>query len=149
LAIDHQLGPTAFDLLAWAALALLVIRVGRTGDSRWWLAAGAVAGVGLANKHSIGFLGAAVFIGALLSGGWRRVCNRWFLGGVLVAAAFTIPDLWWQAGHHWPTIAMTRALNQENGGVGNIGNWVAGQVIMVSLALVPVWLLGLRFLWRS
>ena len=37
LAIDHLFGPTAFDVLAWAGLALVVARIGRTGDTRWWL----------------------------------------------------------------------------------------------------------------
>ena len=40
LAIDHLFGPTAFDVLAWAGLAFIVARIGRTGDCRWWLAAG-------------------------------------------------------------------------------------------------------------
>ena len=46
VAADHLDGPTAIDMLAWAALALVVVRVGRTGDPRWWLAGGAVLGVG-------------------------------------------------------------------------------------------------------
>ncbi len=149
LAIDHLAGPTAFDVLAWAGLALVVARIGRTGDSRWWLAGGVVLGLGLANKHSVGFFGLAVFIGALLSGGHRLVLNRWFAAGVLIAALFTIPDLWWQAQHQWATIAMTRQLNQENGGLGNIPSWIFGQLIMSAVALIWVWLAGLRFLWRS
>ncbi|MGH3157573.1 MAG: hypothetical protein ACRDNF_13470 [Streptosporangiaceae bacterium] len=67
----------------------------------------------------------------------------------MIAAAITIPDIWWQAQHQWATIAMTRELNQENGGLGNIGSWVIGQVIMTTVALLWVWLAGLRFLWRS
>ncbi len=149
LAADHLAGPTAFDVLAWAGLALLVARIGRTGDTRWWLAGGLVLGLGLANKHSVGFFAVTLFIGALLSGGRRLVGNRWFLAGAVIAAAFTIPDIWWQAQHQWATIAMTRALNQQNGGLGNISNWVIGQVIMTAVALVWVWAAGLRFLWRS
>jgi 4-amino-4-deoxy-L-arabinose transferase-like glycosyltransferase len=149
LAIDHLAGPTAFDVLAWAALALIVARIGRTGDCRWWLAGGLVLGLGLANKHSVGFFAVALLVGALLSGGRRLVVNRWFLAGAVIAAAFTVPDIWWQAQHQWATIAMTRALNQENGGLGNISSWVMGQVIMAAVALVWVWLAGLRFLWRS
>jgi 4-amino-4-deoxy-L-arabinose transferase-like glycosyltransferase len=149
LAADHLFGPTAFDVLAWAGLALIVARIGRTGDTRWWLAGGLVAGLGLANKHSIGFFAVALLAGALLSGGRRLVLNRWFAAGAMIAAAFTIPDIWWQAHHQWATIAMTRALNQENGGLGNIGNWLTGQLLMASLALVWVWAAGLPFLWRS
>jgi hypothetical protein len=149
LAIDHLAGPTAYDILAWAALALVVIRIGRTGDPRWWLAAGAILGAGLANKHSIGFFALALVVGALLSGGWRALATWWFLGGFAIAAVFTIPDLWWQAQHGWATITMTQNLNQENGGPGNIHNWVTGQLVMTSLALIWVWIAGLRFLWRS
>ncbi|MGH9169752.1 MAG: hypothetical protein ACRD0Z_02600 [Acidimicrobiales bacterium] len=106
-------------------------------------------GLGLANKHSIGFFAVAIFLGALLSGGRRLVLNRWFLVGALIACCFTIPDVWWQSLHGWPTIAMTRVLNQENGGPGNIGSWIGGQFVMTAVALIGVWLAGLRFLWRS
>ena len=149
LAIDHLAGPTAFDVLAWASLAFVVARIGRTGDPRWWLLGGVILGLGLANKHSVGFFGLAVFFGALLSGGRRLVLNRWFLAGFLVAVLFTIPDIWWQAQHDWATIAMTRSLNQENGGLGNIPSWIVGQLLMTAVALAPVWLIGLRFLWRA
>jgi hypothetical protein len=71
------------------------------------------------------------------------------VAGAVIAAACTVPDLWWQAQHRWATIAMTQALNRENGGLGNIGTWVAGQLVIVTLALVWVWLAGLVFLWRS
>lgn len=149
LGADHLMGPTSIDLLAWASLALCVLRVERTGDNRWWLAAGAVLGLGLANKHSVGFFALAIFIGALAGGGRRLVLNRWFLAGALTAGVFTVPDLWWQATHGWATIAMTRQLNASNGGTGKIATWVAGQLIMATLALLWVWVAGLASLWRS
>src|ERR1019366_835208 len=37
----------------------------------------------------------------------------------------------------------------ENGGVGNISTWVIGQLLMVNIALAWVWIVGIRFLWRS
>ena len=145
----HVANTTAYELLAWAGLALIVARIGRTGDCRWWLAGGLVVGLGLADDHSAGFFAVALFIGALLSGGRRMVLNRWFAAGAAIAVAFEVPDLWWQAQHQWATIAMTHVLNQENGGLPNIGTWVIGQLGLVTLALVWVWVAGLRFLWRS
>jgi 4-amino-4-deoxy-L-arabinose transferase-like glycosyltransferase len=146
---DHLFGPTAFDILAWAALALVVARIGRTGDVRWWLAGGLVLGLGLANKHSVGFFAVALVIGIFLSGGRRLVLNRWFVFGAAIAVAFTVPDIWWQAQHQWATIGMSHALAQENGGLGNIAGFVIGQLIMSAVAMVVVWVAGLRFLWRS
>lgn len=115
LGAGHLLDTTAFDILAWAGLAFIAARIGRTGDARWWLAGGMILSLGLANKHSVGFFAVALSIGALLSGERRLVWNRWFAAGAVIAAAFTIPDIWWQAQHQWATIAMTRVLNQENG----------------------------------
>src|SRR6266511_3648805 len=140
---------TAYAVLALAALALIVARIGRTGDCRWWLVAGLVAGLGVADNHQPGFFALAVVIGALLSGGRRLVFNRWFVAGAGIAVAFVVPDIWWQAQHEWATIAMTRQLNRNNGGLLNIGVWVIGQLFLVSLALVWVWVAGLRLLWRS
>ena len=107
-----------------------------------------ILGVGLANKHSIGFFGLAVVIGVLLSGG-RPLRNRYFVAGVAVAAIFCLPDLWWQATHGWATIDMTHALARENGGFGNGVSFVFSQLFMASPILIPMWLLGLRSLWRS
>jgi hypothetical protein len=87
---------------------------------------------------------AALVVGALLSGGWRLVWNRWFAFGALIAVAFTIPDIWWQAQHQWATVTMTQELNQANGGLGNVGTWVTGQLIIVSLALAQPRLPGRR-----
>jgi hypothetical protein len=149
LGADHILDTTPFDILAWAGLALVVARIGRTGEWRWWLVGGGVLGLGLTNKHSVGFFALALLAGALLSGGRQLVFNRWFAGGALIAAAFTVPDIWWQAQHDWATIAMTHVLNQENGGAKNIATWVVGQLLMTALPMVLVWFAGLRFLWRS
>jgi Dolichyl-phosphate-mannose-protein mannosyltransferase len=140
---------TPYELLAWAGLALVVVRIGRTGDCRWWLAGGLVAGLGVADDHSMSFFAIAVVIGALLSGGRKMIWNRWFLAGAVIAVAFEVPDLWWQAQHGWATIAMTEALHRENGGWINIGTWIAGQLVPVALSLAWVWVIGLWCLWRS
>ena len=121
---------------------------GWTGDCRWWLAGGLVAGLGVADDHSMSFFAIAVVIGALLSGGRPMIWNRWFLAGVVIAVAFEVPDLWWQAQHQWATIAMTHALNRENGGLADIGTWVAGQLGMVTLARW-FWWPGCGSWWRS
>lgn len=149
LGAGHLMGPTAFDIMAWGALALVVVRIGRTEDPRWWVIGGLVLGLGLANKHSIGFFVVAMAAGVVLSGGWRLLWNRWFAIGAVIAACFTVPDVWWQATHGWATITMTRHLNEENGGLGNVGNWVLGQLFMVSLAVAWMWMAALPFLWRS
>jgi 4-amino-4-deoxy-L-arabinose transferase-like glycosyltransferase len=146
---SHVLDTTSFDLLAWSALALVVARIGRTGSTRLWVPAGAILGIGLTNKHSIGFFALALVAGILLSGGRSLLASRYFVIGALVAVAFTLPDLWWQSQHGWATIAMTHALAQEDGGLSNVAGFAVDQVLMAVPVLIGVWIGGLRFLWRS
>jgi 4-amino-4-deoxy-L-arabinose transferase-like glycosyltransferase len=146
---SHVANTTAYLFLAWAGLALVVARIGRTGEARWWLVGGLVAGLGMADNHLMAFFALAIVIGVLLSGGGRLLLNRWFVSGVAIAAACTVPDIWWQATHGWAAVAMTHALNRENGGAANIAAWVIGQFLLVALALIWVWVAGLVRLWRS
>lgn len=149
LGAGHLHGPTAYDLLAWAAFALFVVRLGRTGDPRWWVPAGVVAGLGLANKHSIGFFVAAVLVGLVVFGERRLFRSWWFLVGAVIVVLCALPDIIWQAGHHWATIDMTRRLNQKYGGPAGFALFVPAQLVMVSPALIGVWIAGLWALWRA
>src|SRR6202040_1495321 len=49
----------AFEILFWMVCVFALIRVVRTRDSRWWVAFGVFAGLGLENKHSTLLFGAA------------------------------------------------------------------------------------------
>src|SRR6266508_15271 len=143
--------PVLAPLLARVSLTLFGVSL---PGLRLWPALAAwatvlVIGLGLADNHQLGFFALALIIGALLSGGRRLVVNRWFAAGAAIAAAFVVPDIWWQAQHQWATIAMTRQLNRENGGLLNIPVFVIGQLFLVTLALAWVWVAGLRLLWRS
>jgi 4-amino-4-deoxy-L-arabinose transferase-like glycosyltransferase len=149
LGADHLLETTSFDLLAWAGLALVIVRIGRTGDTRLFVPAGLILGVGLSNKHSIAFFALALVVGIVLSGGTRMLLNCHVLIGLVIAVVCTVPDVWWQAAHGWPTIDMTRALARDNGGIANVPGFVLQQLVMASPVLIGVWLSGIRFLWRS
>ena len=149
LASDHLANTTPYELLAWAGLALVVVRIGRTGDCRWWLAGGLVAGLGVADDHSMSFFAIALVTGALLSGGRSMIWNRWFAVGAVIAVAFEVPDLWWQAQHQWATIAMTEALNRENGGLAQIFPFVLQQLAITATTLAGVSVVGLWCLCRS
>jgi 4-amino-4-deoxy-L-arabinose transferase-like glycosyltransferase len=74
---DHILDTTPFDLLFWSLLALVVVRIGRTGNTKLWLPAGLILGIGLTNKHSIGFFALALVVGILLSGGRKLLASRY------------------------------------------------------------------------
>lgn len=53
------------EILLWTLLCALVVTVIRTGDPRWWLAVGLVAGVALLNKHTVVLLLAGIAAGVV------------------------------------------------------------------------------------
>jgi 4-amino-4-deoxy-L-arabinose transferase-like glycosyltransferase len=142
----HIANTTPLMMLGEASLGLITARSGRAGDTRWWLAAGVVAGIGAEDNHLVGILALALVIGALASGVRP---DRWLAAGVAIAVALMAPDIWWQATHGWATFAMTHALNERNGGLVGIVTWLFGQLADTALAMVWVWPAGLKFLWRS
>ncbi|HEY6788678.1 MAG TPA: glycosyltransferase family 39 protein [Trebonia sp.] len=63
----HLLTTTPVDFVGWTVLLWLVVRLLTSGDVRWWLPAGLVAGVALSAKWNIGFLIAGLAIGLLVT----------------------------------------------------------------------------------
>jgi 4-amino-4-deoxy-L-arabinose transferase-like glycosyltransferase len=145
----HILGTSSIDMLAWSALTLVVVRIGRTGNTRLWVPAGVILGIGLANKHLIGFFAVALVAGIVLSGGRRFILNRYFGAGALIALVCALPDLWWQAQHRWAALGMTRSLAAEHGGLHSAILFICWQPLILAPVFVGVWVLGLRLLWRS
>ncbi|MFJ8822475.1 ArnT family glycosyltransferase [Streptomyces sp. NPDC102467] len=121
LAVGHMVSTATFDLLVWVTVSWLVLRVLRTGDGRWWLAVGAVTGVGVQNKYLVVLL-VIVLLVVLLAAGceptlrWARAGSgrrALFVGAVLVSAALnamiTLPVLPPSA------LSVPMALNKEQG----------------------------------
>ncbi|MBO0914854.1 ArnT family glycosyltransferase [Streptomyces laculatispora] len=149
LSSGHVANTTSYEVLAWAAIAFTVTRIGRTGDTRWWPAGGALVGIGAEFNHLAVIFGAVLLAVALLGPARRTVADRRLLAGAAIAVPLVLPDLWWQARHGWAMFEMTRALNAEHGGPGNIVTWIVGQLSMSCLVMTLLWVAGLRFLWRS
>ncbi|BBB02239.1 putative ABC transporter [Actinacidiphila reveromycinica] len=149
LSSAHVANTTSYDLLAWAAFALVALKVERTGEQRWWLAGGVVLGLGMTDSRLIASFALTLVIGLLITGGRSLVLNRWALAGGVITVLFALPDLWWQTRHDWAGLTFTHTLNQQNGGAGNISTWIIGQLLLVTLALLWVWMVGVRHMWRS
>jgi 4-amino-4-deoxy-L-arabinose transferase-like glycosyltransferase len=149
LLAGHLLSTTTPDLLVWAIVTLLSIRLLRTKDVRLWLAIGLAIGIGLENKWSIGFLVIGLLIGLLLTPQRRSLLTPWFAGGVLVALVLWAPNLWWQYQHGWPQIALFRSLGASSHDVGSTIAWIPFQFLITGPVGAAVWVAGLYRLLRQ
>jgi hypothetical protein len=139
-------GTTVLDQLAWAAVFVTVARALRTGTVRAWLLAGAVAGVGLENKDTIGVLLLGVAVGVVL---FRRPALRtagpWWGGGL--AVLMLAPNLVWNARHDWAQFRMGGVLSAAQGGpLGSLAHLPELALLLAGPSLVALWIAGARWL---
>ncbi|WP_203989382.1 glycosyltransferase family 39 protein [Sphaerisporangium rufum] len=134
---------TVTDQLAWAAVFVTVAAALRSGTVRSWLAAGAVAGLGLENKHTIGVLLLGVTAGLVL---FHRPVLRtpgpWLAGALALLLA--LPNVLWNVRHGWPQLRMAGVLSADQGGpLGSLAN-LPLLVLIAGLPLVMLWVFGVR-----
>ena len=143
------LATATIDVLGWAVITLLVIRVIVRDDERGWLWVGFAFGVSLQNKWMPVFLAAALLIGfATTADGRRRLRSPWLWAGIGIAALIWAPNLAWQAANGWPSFEVMRnnsAAVKED--FGRARYWP--EQVGLLLLLFPLAIVGLRWLWRD
>jgi len=146
LANAHVLTTATYDTVAWAGIALLAARMLRTGERRWWLPIGAVAGLGLLNNYRVALLLAGLVAALLLARRGALLRSGWVLAGAAVCTALVAPTVLWQATHGWPVLAWLAGLRAQSAADHDAVTFLLGQVLHVSPALAPIWLTGLWWL---
>ena len=136
----------SFDQLVWAMVCWLFVRLLRGADPREWLLLGLVFGIGLETKYTVIGLGVAVLIGLLATGERRQLASRWPWLGFGIAILLLLPNIAWQVGHHWDSVAYT--LNHRGATDGPIAYWVQ-QLLLAGPQLLPIVVLGVVWLWRD
>jgi hypothetical protein len=84
----------------WAAARFL-----RSEDPKWFYTMGAAAGLAIQSKYTGVLILPCILFFLLWSGPHRRFLWRkepWI--GALIAAAFALPILWWNASHQWASL---------------------------------------------
>jgi len=90
---------TTFDYLWWGLAAYFILRALRTENPRWWLAVGAVLGLGLLTKYAIVFYIAGILVGVVFTPARRWLRSGWFWAGSALAVLMFLPNLLWLVHH--------------------------------------------------
>lgn len=148
--IDHQFAMNCFEPLLWGGLACVVLRLIKTANPKWWLAFGAIAGVGLLNKYSIVVFAAALLAGLLLTNQRRILFTPWILVGGAIAFLIFLPNLIWNIQNHWPFLELMQNVRATGKDVVlPPGKYLLQQVLMMNPVSFPFWFGGLLFLLFS
>jgi 4-amino-4-deoxy-L-arabinose transferase-like glycosyltransferase len=147
LGIGNFYSLNVFEPLFWMSCIYLLVRIINGGSPRLWLLFGLVAGLGLENKHSMAFFGAAVATALLLTPERRHLTRRWVWLGGLIALGLALPNLLWQVEHGWPTLALLQNIARSNKNVvlGPM-EFIGQQILIMNPATAPLWIGGLIWL---
>ena len=135
----------SFDQLVWAVACLLFVRLLRGSDRKEWLLLGLVFGIGLETKYTVIGLGLAIVIGLLGTSQRQQLASRWPWLGFGLALVLFVPNLAWQAGHHWDSVIYT--VGHRGATDGPIAYWVQ-QFLLMGPQLIPLVVGGTWWLWR-
>ena len=131
----------SFDNLCWILTAYCVTKLLRSEDPRWWLAVGASLGAGMMAKYGIGFLAIGVAIGTVLTNTRRYLKSKWLWGGVALAILIMIPNLVWEARHHFITLDFLKHIHERDVSIGRTKEFLPDQ-LQLTLAGAPLALPG-------
>ena len=147
LGAGHLDTTTEPDLLAWAIILWLLVKLLSGGDRRLWPAVGLTAGIGLENKDTLLFLGAGMAVGLVVTRRWEIIRSPWAWAAIGIALLLWLPNLVWQAANGWPQLTMARAISQYAG--ENRGQIVPLLWLFTGPFLFPVTAAGLIWVLRS
>lgn len=150
MALDNFLSMNAFEPLCWIGCAFLVLRIIRTGNGRLWLWFGALAGIGLENKHSMLIFGFGLVAGLALTKERRWLRSPWFWAGGAIAFLLFLPNLLWNIQNHFPFLELQANIRRSGRDVA-LAPWTfLGQEILSMLPLsLPIWAAGLWYLFAG
>jgi hypothetical protein len=135
---------TTFDYLWWVLIAYCVIRLLKTENPRWWLAIGALIGIGFQTKYTMAFYVCGIVGGVLLTSARRYLASAWLWGGVAVAVVIFLPNLIWQVKNGFISLHFLQHIHQRDVGQGRAnGFWSDQFLICTNVVAAPLWIAGL------
>jgi hypothetical protein len=149
LAIANYYSMNCFDHLFWALGIYLLVRILKGGDTRQWMLFGLVAGLGLENKYSMGFLGLALIAGLALTPARRHFLDKWLWTGGAFAALIFLPHVLWEVHNHFPTAEFIHNVTVKKNLPMTPWAFLGECVLFVHPFTLPVWLAGLIYLFFS
>jgi len=150
LAVGNFFSMNAFEPLFWMGIVYLLVRIINEGAPTLWLWFGALLGLGIENKHSTVFFGAGVFVALLLTPERRHFGHKWIWLGGLLAFAIALPNIVWEARHHWPTYELLNNIAHSNKNVAlSPVAFIAQGINFMNPATLPLSLAGLFWVFTS
>ena len=98
----------AFEPLLAVLLLLIIVKMIKSGNTKLWIHAGIIIGLGIMNKHTFGVFIIALLFALIASGKWKLLFNRWFIFGGIISTLIFLPNIIWQILNDFPSLEFYR-----------------------------------------
>lgn len=149
LIIGHVLSMNAFDHLFWALAVYVLVLILKHDRPRFWVLFGLIAGVGLMNKYSVGFMGLGLAVGLALTPARKYFLNKWLWVSGALALVIFLPHIIWEIQHGFPTREFIHNATVRKNLPMSPPAFLAESILQVHPVNFPVWLAGLYFCFFS
>jgi len=139
----------AFDILLWSAVFFAVLRLTETDRPYWWLVIGAMLGLGMMNKISMGWLAVGIAAGTALTPLRRWLRTPWPWSAAALALLLFLPYIIWNVQNDWAHLEFARNASSHKYASQNPVTFLLGLLTLWHPLAVPVWTAGAIFLFRS
>ena len=132
-----------FQSLTWLALGWVLVRLEQTGNERWWLAFGVIAGFSLNAKYLMAFYLAALALGMMATPQRKSPSRPWIYLGALLGAVMVAPNILWQHAHGWPFLELGKAASGGKNIEMSPAEFFIQQIMITGPVATFIWLTGL------
>ncbi|MEO8438679.1 MAG: glycosyltransferase family 39 protein [Spartobacteria bacterium] len=136
----------AFDYLWWVLAAYCLLRLFRDDDPRWWIALGAIFGLGMMTKYTMIFFIAGVAAGILLTPARLYLRSPWLWAGAALSVVLFLPNIMWQIKHDFISLTFLNHIHERDVEIGRTDGFLIQQLfVSANIFTLPLWATGLWF----
>jgi hypothetical protein len=148
LTFDSVFTYDCLDQLALAGLLFVLVHWLVTGDRRWWIWMGALAGIACLTKMTLPLWGPGFLAALLLTNRRKDLRSPYPWLGAAVFILLLIPYILWEAANHWPTLDYWSAYSSRRLYHASMSEFLTNIFYSMNPALLPVYALGLYHVFR-
>jgi hypothetical protein len=145
LRVHFLFQPNPPEIFFYTLIAFGVIKFIQSNQNKWLYVTGIACGLGMMSKYSVLFFIVAVVIGLLLTSQRKILSNKHFYLAALVGFIIFLPNVIWQATHHFPVAYHMNELQQTQLQYVSPVTFLLNQLLMFAPVFF-IWIIGLWFI---